>query len=809
MCAFAVFSCCAVGCASESEIILTTYDIRLYVGESRDILPYVKFISGNIEHKNTEFVAQGDSVELDGSIVKAVKKGDATVTISANGAHAILRISVVYGATGGFTLDADEYSVQTVAVGGKPHKTVLTVQTSVSIDPEAQITWTVDGVVVQEHSSVFEFEPSGFGEYEIKASAAGNVSAQTVRVYKQTEIAVACDGVIEQDGNFSAVKLTAREKIDPNNPPSVYDWSVNGVPSGQSALFTFTPSAAGEYEIALRVNGRSVDIRGKESLTVIAHGKPALDCCVEFDDADGTYIVWNCDEYASRVTVVAPDGRRRDIDRSDAQYAYLFESGRFDADDFITVCAENRGKYDIGVQIGGETHFCSFEQYPTAAREFIDRKPFIKNLFVSSVEDGAELAEDLYACAVKSARCYSAISDEDWNEIISYARVALGTRFEFSREGNTVTLTAKDLINSPEYREQLPNVLRMYSEYPHIEYDATERRPSSHVFVSDRARGSVAVSGSEQLYFAVMRGYKPIPAAGSTADIIYSTAKNRLLGIIGVDYDDRQKAHAVYDWMQWVSVRGDNNKSSAADYLEALFGSAEIERGDVRRAVLSDCGAAKTFVFLCKLEGIECETITDGSAFRNKIFLDGMPYNIDVLSGKAYSSELGLTRLAELNSHRALFISDAAAVGLGLFDGSSAFEAFDDGNTVYLDKKKSGGIYFDRYITSGIGYDEIKTVVFDAFSHTPTGAVAVPVLSGTETYMNNAYGAELYFDGGITEKEFADIVKLLSRACDEYAEKALGAERFSSVRTYRTGNVFLLSASLPTYANKEIGHDRV
>ena len=371
--------------------------------------------------------------------------------------------------------------------------------------------------------------------------------------------------------------------------------------------------------------------------------------------------------------------------------------------------------------------------------------------------------------------------------------------------GAVVTFAFADRVNAPTEYEPVPSVTRMYSELPHIEYTSENRRAQSYSFAIERASKSVVVEGSEQLLTAVMRGVRPLPSAGSTAAVQYSSARGKLLGIIGASYTDAQKVHAIYDWLQWVTICSTaDDRTFASGYTESVFGSAEIGRGDARRAVVTSAGAAKAFALLCGIEGIKTvfqTTERDGAAYVwNKVCIDGLWYNIDVYGGKASSAELNIARRSEFSTHRTLFMTDDGARRFGLEPDGGEIAAFDTSLNDYLQKRKSGGVYYDRYVdnTESSDYSLIKAAVYDGFASARLGNVSVPVVGGTETYVCNTLGAELALDQTLDDKTALAVCSALYKAADEYAKEFYG-KSFSenAVRVYRINNIVHLTAVAP------------
>ncbi len=173
---------------------------------------------------------------------------------------------------------------------------------------------------------------------------------------------------------------------------------------------------------------------------------------------------------------------------------------------------------------------------------------------------------------------------------------------------------------------------------------------------------TVSVTTSEQLFYALSQGYRPLPASGSKAESLYNKAKVILRAIIDDSMDDVTKLHKIYDYIILNVVydkdllelaennpQGDTIHSFNGFYLEGVF--------DDKRAVCD--GISKAFLVLARIEGIETYQITyvpednsPGHAW-NKVRLDGKYYVIDATSGGAIVGQReGLT-------HKYFLISDA------------------------------------------------------------------------------------------------------------------------------------------------------
>lgn len=121
--------------------------------------------------------------------------------------------------------------------------------------------------------------------------------------------------------------------------------------------------------------------------------------------------------------------------------------------------------------------------------------------------------------------------------------------------------------------------------------------------------GHVKVSNSEQLFYALENDYLPICEEDSNAETIFEEMKSVLRRIAGDDMDEITKIKQIYNFLT-SEVRYDVeiSQQSNADiyksksyYLDGVF---------LNRYAVCD-GKAKSFVALCRLEGIEAYRVTD------------------------------------------------------------------------------------------------------------------------------------------------------------------------------------------------------
>lgn len=780
-----LFAALLLGCSEKDvSIVLSRTELTLSVGESRSILPYVGFspaTSGGTVTLSTD----SDCVSINGTTVIAVKSGAANVKISAHGKTAVMKVNVSYPDVTDFTLTT-ENSIQTAS--GDAFKTVTMTAEFDGNEPQTAVQWRVsDGT--EYSGSSFEYTPDGYGEYTVTATVGCIVKSCDIKVYRPTEVTVAHTSFNNVTA-YSTVTFTAYEGVNSLNPRSVYEWRVNGKLMGNSPTFDFTPQA-GVHSVSLFVNGEQKRIDGKSEVALNVIGDEHADCIVDFDDADGVYIRYAEGRSVMYVCIIDPDGNRNTFDVTDAQYSHLFTSGAFRATEYIEVCAQHPKAYTIIIGTDGDRHEFDFTQLGADVQQYIDNKVLCRNSFISSEADAEQYVRELYAMGAQSARCYST-AVELIQPIIAAQAQKLGLDVTLQADGNVIALDFAPYSNSPDKYDERTKIAS-YAELPHIEYNTANRRSSDYVFSSDRAAHSLAVSGSEQLLIAISNGMKPITQTGDAAYTIYRAAKIVLLRIIGKGYTQVQKIHAIYDWLQWVTVNDNNVEVNfAGRFLEGVFGSSEISRSEY---IVSSEGAAKAFMLLCGIEGIECVIChADGYGYYNKVMLDGLWYNVDVFGGKIIVD--GTPNDVVFTSHRGLLISngDFALLGCTVNDGR---EAFDVTYSRYMQKYVSDGVYSDNYIDKAEAtYGAVRAAVFYAFSAVNYGNTRIPFVGGEVISNNTTYGVELACDKAMTEDEVSEIVGFVNKAIDEYASDVLNAT-FASRRTIIADGIICAIAVSP------------
>lgn len=182
-----------------------------------------------------------------------------------------------------------------------------------------------------------------------------------------------------------------------------------------------------------------------------------------------------------------------------------------------------------------------------------------------------------------------------------------------------------------------------YTQYSSLNYvENSNLRPINfNDFAIESSINTYSVTTSDQLYYALERGFKPLCKEGTDAYKVYEEMKKVLRNIISDDMTDIQKVIAIHDYLvmnvtydeEVLQLLYQGNKDTyqyRSFYLEGVFFD--------KKAVCE--GISKAFTSLCNIEGIPCVVVEGyqknnpngaGHAW-NKVYVDNNWYIVDVTS---------------------------------------------------------------------------------------------------------------------------------------------------------------------------------
>ena len=194
---------------------------------------------------------------------------------------------------------------------------------------------------------------------------------------------------------------------------------------------------------------------------------------------------------------------------------------------------------------------------------------------------------------------------------------------------------------------------------------------SERHFPIDNLTAGVTVSSSDQLYFVIKKGYKPLPVTGSNAELLYNRMRT-ILSYINTDSDNApKKIHTIYDYLvntviyDYVfteEIIKDESVSSADTfackclYLEGVFGLTNDGKFNTKQCVAICDGLSKAFLCMTRIEGIDSlkisGTASGGAHAWNKVEVNNRWYMVDTTWGNQ------LERTTEYLSHDYLMVPD-------------------------------------------------------------------------------------------------------------------------------------------------------
>jgi hypothetical protein len=167
---------------------------------------------------------------------------------------------------------------------------------------------------------------------------------------------------------------------------------------------------------------------------------------------------------------------------------------------------------------------------------YSDVSPAIYPLPAGYTGNPSQNFQDALNIVVAASNCYCETVSYT-PAIISYDpnSQVLDMTVTFSPEDSTMTATLPS--DNPYINAEVP-----------LHYTSAPRSSGAPLPIDANTR-TLSVTTSNQLYFAVVLGYRPVPVAGSAAEIIYNAAKAVSRRIINNSMSDAEKVHAIYDYL--------------------------------------------------------------------------------------------------------------------------------------------------------------------------------------------------------------------------------------------------------------------
>ncbi len=454
------------------------------------------------------------------------------------------------------------------------------------------------------------------------------------------------DGITNQTQK-SAVKYKVNYFED-NTRLSVIDWMVNGeVVQEEGNEFTFTPDEIGKYEITARVDGRKAT--AKENIVTLSGSVVPQNIKVDCDTLyPSTLISWSETTENESFKVSVKSGNNEQIfDANDDSLILTPEQFNAFSPCEIKVKSEGNGDW---LAPSKYSEVQSFAPVDEDAKPYLEKEWFGGNYFVTS-DDEFYAIYDYYMLfrdqpsdnQSTTSECKIYLGYEPSKSINRLAKSAFdkcsytGTYdINTHQTGRYVTISFKFYTMSTPYQSNAVTGTNINGSLLHL---STSGRQNNTLFIDAlNDEKEVEVSTTDELYRVAEFGYKPVPKSGSRAQTYYDYARELLCQITDENMNERELAHAIFDWVMW-RVTYDQKAAELSEISDAVKNSAFYLEGVLTNTnYMAVCdGMSKAYSLLCNMLGLECVRVTGvansgdgeyGHAW-NKVKIDGKWYIVD------------------------------------------------------------------------------------------------------------------------------------------------------------------------------------
>jgi len=540
--------------------------------------------------------------------------------------------------------------------------------TNLGSRPDLNFNWYLNNVrQTASNTNSFTLDAQfGAGEFVVRAVLQSNPSIEatkTIRVYQPFSMPLLVNnGSQTYDSTSFSASLslnehTANTLFVQNNPSIYIEWLKNGQVvlngwanslSSNYLHFDFEPDRAGIYNIGARVN--NIDIGTKQIIFRGANIIENIGVCL--NRYPQIYITWdNRDNTLFNVQFVRGGfnaGQTYSVSINAAYGGVVVDSvsvgGPFD------IINDNR---IVVTNIHNEIAACIFDKdvysyydflaVPASRRSFVQDTYLLGNHFMTSDQDIYDILNymivfrpnQVRGAASDGARQHFNIAQTYVSSLTiyighnsNYSAMALinsiGNHISFtgryffgitSTIGNAAILRPGAIVTiSIEFVDQLePNMFGRY-------IDATDKvlaSPFRNAGLSKIGWSGQTLSidyaplahsiarTSDQLFFAVVNGFKPRTIAGSAAERIYNMAREALKQIVDKNMTKVQKLAAIYDFVMFKSSYDYAMLDPGLDTGEAVRHPAFYLEGVFETGFAVCDGMAKAFSLMAGMLGIE------------------------------------------------------------------------------------------------------------------------------------------------------------------------------------------------------------
>ena len=295
--------------------------------------------------------------------------------------------------------------------------------------------------------------------------------------------------------------------------------------------------------------------------------------------------------------------------------------------------------------------------------------------------------------------------------------VGITYRLSLSAEGSKVTVTPRyDVTFEPTDTSDQGT----YEQINFVDFQKKVGRENGFTdFAVNHVAATMTVSDSEQLFFALENGYRPVCVSNSRAEEIYEEMLDILSSIVNDNMTDIQKVTAISEYLV-KEIQYDNYVYEL--YMNGADTSAyrcfHLEGAIMDKVAVCD-GISKAFACLCRIEGIEAIQVDgthkgtnhawnkvkidlDGNGTREWTVVDCTSANL-LLTLERDEQTNEVINAVEVMDHAFIFTSDEMLINQEEYVYSEKWDGVYEANDVYYN------IY--QYITLGEEENQVSLYV--------------------------------------------------------------------------------------------------
>lgn len=310
--------------------------------------------------------------------------------------------------------------------------------------------------------------------------------------------------------------------------------------------------------------------------------------------------------------IVSQDGKSEIVWYSDAGYNYRYVFRTMPEED-ITVYGRWEDVLDAGFLDRTEDY--SIDSY----EELVE---YVEYICFNNITKSSALS--INVTYVSGSKNINSEISKAANEC-TYPRVG-SLSYESDTDSTTIYLTND--LSAMEATETGTAIEDRYYQYEDALFGYAGTRSADYDdFAINYVDETFSCSTSNQLFYILAHGYRPLPVTGSDAQAVYEAYKDIMRSVVDDTMSDYEKVRSIYLWLI-TNVYYDNYvaNNSGNDYYKY---KAFYLEGVLEGSAVCD-GISKAFTVMCAIEGIDCVRVTGiisganvGHAWNKVQILDG------------------------------------------------------------------------------------------------------------------------------------------------------------------------------------------